>query len=361
MIHPAPSLSDVDIPDVDIPDVDIPDIDIPDIDVPGTVTSAIRRHVPSISASGYRRVLALALFLVSLIIFTGALVRLSGSGLGCPQWPTCSVGQILRAPNNHGRIELFNRYLTGWIGAIVVVLGLTSVVRRPYRKALVRLSLLLLVGVVGQALLGGLTVILKLKPQAVMGHFLLSIALLSAALVLHDRAAVDTDRPLALSVRRTDSWLARALALFGVLTVFAGTIVTSSGPHGGDEIAERFAFSMRDVARLHSLAAWLLVATVVGLALRFRLARSAGERRLQRRIGQLLAATLVQGAIGYTQYLTQVPAWLVAVHILGVIAVWCTALRVALPLWRATPSSAPTASSAPSWSRPTGAAATPAA
>ena len=308
--------------------------DTPDIDTPGRLAAAIRGRVPAISANGYRRVLALALFLVSLIIFTGALVRLSGSGLGCPQWPTCSVGEILRAPDNHGRIELFNRYLTGWIGAVVVVLGLTAIVRRPYRKTLVQLSLLLLVGVVGQALLGGLTVILKLKPQAVMGHFLLSIALLSAALVLHEGAAVDTDRPLALPVSRNDARLAHVLVLFAALTVVLGTVVTSSGPHGGDDIAERFAFSMRDVARLHSTSAWFLVAAILGCAWRFRSARTAGERRLQRRIGQLLGATLIQGAIGYTQYFSRVPAWLVAVHILGVVAVWCTALRVALPLWR---------------------------
>ena len=297
-------------------------------DEAGPVVAALRRRLPAISPTRYRQVLVVALGLIALIIFTGALVRLSGSGLGCPEWPSCSLGKVLRAPNDHGRIELFNRYLTGWIAVAVVVLGLTSIVRKPYRRSLVHLSLLLLVGVVGQALLGGLTVLLKLKPQAVMGHFLLSIALLSAALILHDRATQDTAKPELVIVPNPMRFARWVLLGSTACTVVLGTVVTSSGPHGGDDVAERFRYSMRDVARLHSGAAWIAVLSALIIGWTYRRPTSVPAAVVQRRISVLFAALIAQGAVGYLQYLTRVPAWLVAVHILGVVAIWVSVMRV---------------------------------
>jgi heme a synthase len=304
--------------------------DVPAGDVPGALTAFIRKRLPAISPQRYRSVLLVALFLVSFIIFTGALVRLSGSGLGCPEWPTCNTGQLLNAPNKHARIELANRYLTGWIAAGVVLLGLTSMLRVPYRRNLVRLSLAMLVGVFGQALLGGLTVILKLKPQAVMGHFLLSIALLTVGLVLHNQAGVDLDETPIPAVSDSAKKLSTLMVVATTSTVFLGTVVTSSGPHGGDDIAERFAYSMRSVVRLHSASAWVLMASAVGLAWVLRSTMQlSSHKEIHRRLRIVFVAIVVQGAVGYVQYFNRVPAPLVAVHILGVIAIWCSVLRLA--------------------------------
>ncbi len=303
---------------------------VPIGDVPGRLTAFIRRRLPAISPQRYRSVLLIALFLVGFIIFTGALVRLSGSGLGCPEWPTCNTGQLLHAPNKHARIELANRYLTGWIAAGVVLLGLTSMLRVPYRRNLVRLSMALLVGVFGQALLGGLTVILKLKPQAVMGHFLLSIVLLSVGLVLHNQAGADMDQEPIPEVSAVAKKLSTLMVMAATSTVFLGTIVTSSGPHGGDDIAERFAYSMRSVVRLHSASAWVLMASAVALAWVMRSTMQlSSHKEIHRRLRIVLLTIVVQGAIGYVQYFTRVPAPLVALHILGVIAIWCSVLRLA--------------------------------
>lgn len=302
-------------------------------DTPGAFTAALRKRLPAITPQRYRFVLLVALFLVSFIIFTGALVRLSGSGLGCPEWPTCNTGEFFEAPDKHARIELANRYLTGWIAAGVVLLGLTSMLRVPYRRNLVRLSMGMLVGVFGQALLGGLTVVLKLKPQAVMGHFLLSIVLLSVGLILHNEAAADLDQTPIPAVSNTAKKLGMFMVFAASVTVFLGTIVTSSGPHGGDEVAERFAFSMRSVVRLHSAAAWVLMATAVAVAWVLRSTMHLdSHREIHRRLRLVFLTVVVQGVIGYVQYFNRVPAPLVALHILGVIAIWCAVLRLAFAL-----------------------------
>ncbi|MEY2417994.1 MAG: heme a synthase [Actinomycetota bacterium] len=272
--------------------------------------------LPRVSPPAYRRATLAALVLLTVIVVTGAAVRLSDSGLGCSDWPNCDRHHLVRVSSLHQSIEQGNRLFTGLVVVAVIAAVLGSLRREPRRQDLVWLSWGLVVGVIGQIVLGGITVLFDLNPALVACHFLLSIALVTDAVVLHHRSCdVPSTRPRPDITRMTWAILVAALAV-----IVVGTVVTGTGPHGGDEKAHRFQFVLTDVARVHSLLVWVLVALTVWLALRTR----------HRAVMVLLAVEVAQGAIGYTQYFMGVPAGLVAVHIVGVLAVWIAALRVKL-------------------------------
>jgi cytochrome c oxidase assembly protein subunit 15 len=281
---------------------------------------------------------------LAFIIVTGAAVRLTGSGLGCPEWPTCANGSVVPPSDYNARIESLNRNVTGLVSVAVIVAVLGSLARVPRRRDLVWLSFGLVLGVLGQIVLGGLTVLFHLRPQFVMAHFLLSIWLVTNAVVLHHRAGEEhggrlsgRDRPLV--VPRSTAMVGRALVAATAALLFAGTVVTASGPHGGDPDVERLALSMRDVTRVHSVIAWTVVALTVVVAL-LAMRRSQSSPLLLGRVGQLLGVLLAQGAIGYVQYFQRLPPGLVAAHILGATLVWIAVLRVVLVL-RAAPGTVP--------------------
>ncbi len=199
------------------------------------------RRLPSTTPKQYERVCLAALVLVFLIILTGAAVRLTGSGLGCPNWPKCGDGYV--APLElHAWIEYGNRLITGLVGLPCLATFVLAYRRRPYRRDLRRLSMFLPLGVLAQAVLGGFTVMYDLKPGFVMSHFLLSQAILAVAIALWWRARHEPDtRP------RNDRRLVlatRALLPVGALVLFAGTLTTAAGPHPGSggtgEIVPRF-------------------------------------------------------------------------------------------------------------------------
>jgi cytochrome c oxidase assembly protein subunit 15 len=211
------------------------------------------------------------------------------------------------------------------VAVILAVLG--SLARVPRRRDLVWLSASLVVGVVAQIVLGGITVLTDLNPIAVQGHFVLSMAILTAAVVLHRRAGEDGPyhATVATPVRRL-AWLTTGLAAVAVVT---GTIVTGTGPHGGDEHAHRFGFEVASVARGHSGAVILTVIVALGLAYQAR----RDERDwdvIVRPLTTFIWVAIAQGAVGYTQYFNDVPAGLVAVHVVGAVAVWVSALRLTL-------------------------------
>ncbi len=284
--------------------------------------------LPRVSPPAYRRATLAALLLLTIIVVTGAAVRLTNSGLGCSDWPRCSETKLVSVSSYHESVEQLNRLFTGLvtIGVAAAVLG--SVRREPRRKDLVWLSWGLVGGVIGQIVLGGITVLFDLNPALVACHFLLSMALVTDAVVLHHRASFDGPAPASASAssRKLGSWLLGVA--FAVLV--AGTVVTGTGPHGGDEKAPRFQFVMTDVVRIHSLIVWALVALTVFLAIRVR--KEGASPLAQKSILVLLIAEVAQGAVGYTQYFTGVPALLVAVHIVGALAVWIGALRVRIAL-----------------------------
>ena len=279
---------------------------------------------PTISPPAYRRITLVALLALVFIIVTGAAVRLTGSGLGCPDWPTCAENRVVAPWEYHAMVEFVNRIITGLVSVAVILAVLGSLLRVPKRRDLVRLSLGLVGGVLAQIVLGGLTVLFELRPGFVMAHFLLSMVLLANAVVLHHRAG-RPDGPTRPAVGGDLVALGRLGIAAAALTVFLGTVVTSSGPHGGDENAERLPFLLPDVARLHGTAVMLFLAVV--LVTLWRLWKAGAPPELMRRGEVLLAVLVAQAALGYLQYFTGVPAVLVGFHILGAAAVWVAVLR----------------------------------
>ena len=287
-----------------------------------------------ISVRTFRIIAFVSALLLGFIMLTGSAVRLTGSGLGCPDWPTCKEGKIVPEGGGHAAIEFGNRVITGLCLLAAAVGVLTALVRRPYRRDLVRFGLIVSFGLFSTAILGGLTVIFDLQPQFVMSHFILAIACLAAGAVLFHRAGEPgpsgtiLGRDRVSTVDATMRQLGNALMIGTLGVVFVGCILTGSGPHGGDPEVRRFGFSMLDVVRVHSALVWLTLILVIVMAVRVWRATTAAAIELRRRIGILAVVIIAQGGIGYWQWFTQVPALLVQVHILGAIAVWCAVLWV---------------------------------
>ncbi len=284
-------------------------------------------RVPTLSPPAYRRVTLFALLALTFIVVTGGAVRLTGSGLGCPDWPTCARNRVVAPWEYHAMVEFVNRTITGLVSVAVMLAVLGSLIRRPRRRDLTWLSIGLVGGVIGQIVLGGLTVLFELRPGFVMAHFLVSMVLLANAVVLHHRAGRPAG-PTRPAVGTDLLALGRLEVAAAGLVIFLGTIVTSSGPHGGDENAERLPLLLTDVTRLHGIAVMLFLA--VTLVTMWRLRRAGVSRAILRRSEVLLTVLVAQAALGYIQYFTGVPALLVGFHIAGATAVWVAALRLHL-------------------------------
>jgi cytochrome c oxidase assembly protein subunit 15 len=310
-------------------------VDDANLDVVTDPTAAVggARRSPTfrLSPQLYQRICLVALIALAFIVVTGGAVRVTDSGLGCTDWPTCEHNQFVASLDQpHAVVEFGNRIVTGVVSLAVIAAVLGSLFRDPRRRDLVWLSLGLVAGVIGQAVLGGISVLFELAPPFVMAHFLLSMVLVANAVVLEHRAGQPDGPPTAvvdLGTRR----LGRLLVVLGAAVLFTGTVVTGAGPHGGDVRATRLPLYLPDVARVHSVTAiTLLIVTVVTL---WRLQQRGAPRQLDRRAMVLVAAILFQGAIGYAQYFTGVPPLLVGIHILGATVVWSSVLRVYLAMW----------------------------
>ena len=275
----------------------------------------------------YERVTLVAAWSLAAIIVTGAVVRLTGSGLGCPDWPACQQDRLVAEWSLHPMVEFVNRVITGIVSIAVVLAVLGSLLRRPRRADLIWLSLSLVAGVVGQIVLGGITVLTDLNPVAVQSHFVLSMAILTAAVVLHRRAGEEP--PYEPTTARISRRLARAVAVLTGLAICTGTVVTGTGPHGGDEEARRFGFEISSVARIHSVT--VIVTVIAALALAYTAhVRHRDWQALGPPLTRFIWLAVLQGAVGYTQYFNDVPVGLVAVHIVGAIAVWVSAVLLVL-------------------------------
>jgi cytochrome c oxidase assembly protein subunit 15 len=286
-------------------------------------------RLPTISPDAFRKVALVALVALCVIIVTGSAVRLTGSGLGCTDWPGCEEEQFVAALELNPMVEFVNRLVTGLVSVPVALAVVGSYRRAPYRRDLMWLSWGLVAGVVAQIVLGMLTVRYHLAPPFVMGHFLLSLVLVADAMVLHHRAG-EPDPPVTTvdvvgpPVRRLVLWLVPALSL----AMVAGTVVTATGPHGGDEDARRFGFEIETVARWHSLAVLLFGGLL--LAVLHRLEAPGTDAGVRERARQLLAVAVAQALVGWTQYFTDVPALLVGIHILGATLCWVALWRLVL-------------------------------
>jgi cytochrome c oxidase assembly protein subunit 15 len=281
-------------------------------------------QVPDLSPTAYRRITLIATIALTFIIVTGGAVRLTNSGLGCPDWPTCSEKVLVSASEYHKAIESINRTITGLVSVAVMLAVLGSLLRRPRRRDLTRLSLGLVAGVVAQIVLGGLTVLFDLKPPFVMAHMMVSLAILACAVVLYERAGEPDNGARRRVVGDDLRLMGKIVVISAALAIFLGTIVTSTGPHGGDDKAERLPFLLPDVARAHGISVMLFLA--ITLVTLWRLRRAGAPSGLLRRGEILVAVAVAQGTIGYVQYFNGVPPLLVGFHIAGAAAVWAAAV-----------------------------------
>ncbi|MGW4225072.1 COX15/CtaA family protein [Streptomyces bauhiniae] len=279
-----------------------------------------------------RRAALAALVMAVVIVVTGGAVRLTGSGLGCPTWPTCTDDSLTttRAMGVHGVIEFGNRMLTYVLCAAVGWAIIAARSRKPWRRDLTRLGWAQFWVVMGNAVLGGIVVLVGLNPYTVAAHFLLSTALITVATVTWQRTREgDTEpRPLVGGAVRQLVWFLVAAA---VLLIAVGTVVTGAGPHAGDssEVA-RIPLDWEMIAKLHAVLAWIVV--TLTFALWFILKAVDAPKGPLSRTRDLFLILLAQGVIGYIQYFTHLPEALVALHMLGSCLMWIATLRVLLSL-----------------------------
>lgn len=300
----------------------------------GTVRIPHRLRVPPAAVRG----LALASVVANvLLVVTGGAVRLTGSGLGCPTWPKCTDASYHNTPayGIHGYVEFGNRLLGIAVGVLVALVFLAAVLSVRRRRSVVLLALLNGASIPAQAVVGGLTVLSKLNPWVVAAHFLLSPAIIAVGFLLWRRTR-EPDGPARTVVPVPLRALAALVAAATVAVLAAGTVVTGSGPHAGDEHAKRTGLDPAMVAQLHTDLVCLLIGLSVALWFAVRTVRSLrpdtvdgpAARAVQVRVGWLIVIELAQGVIGFVQYFTHLPDLLVGVHMAGACAVWLAALSV---------------------------------
>lgn len=273
---------------------------------------------------------AVLLFLQSALVITGGAVRLTGSGLGCPTWPECVPGSYLPVEGQaegalHAWIEFGNRLLT--FALLIAAVATFITVLKSGRRDLRFLAVTQILGILGQGVLGGITVLTDLNPLAVASHLLLSILLISAATSLFTRR-----RHPEVRTNSTQMKISRISLMHIVLAYIAiaiGTLVTGSGPHAGDVDAPRLDFHISSITRIHSLSVWLLL-----LVTFFYFRTSDLPYRAKRWLIIFTILAFAQGAIGYIQYFLGVPELLVGFHLLGSVLVWIAAWRVRLAIVR---------------------------
>jgi cytochrome c oxidase assembly protein subunit 15 len=283
------------------------------------------------SAAAMRRWALAGVITSALIILTGAAVRLSQSGLGCPDWPACTAHSIAASGATgdtliHRWIEFGNRMVTAAIFVVAIGVFVGAWQFRPdgrRRRDLVWLAAAQPGAIVAQAILGGLVVLTKLNPALVSLHFLASVALIAATVGLYIRCQ-ESAAPGRSLVPRLVRLSALGVVGCVALMMTAGTVVTGTGPLAGAAGVARYHLPLEGVTQLHADIGWLLAGLMVALLLGLRLT-AAPPRAV--RLGWLLLALIgLQGVVGYTQYFTGLPAGLVWVHVTGSVAIWITAL-----------------------------------
>ncbi|CAB4531721.1 unannotated protein [freshwater metagenome] len=263
------------------------------------------------------------------IVVTGGAVRLTGSGLGCPTWPECTPGSYVPIKNQaegvlHSWIEFANRLLTFVLVAIAIA-TLVAVLKAG-RKDLRLLALGQFLGIFGQGVLGGITVLTNLNPIAVASHYLLSIILIAAATSLHSRRKVPAVKT---KIRGNINNYSKIHVMWSVIVLVLGTVVTGAGPHAGDINAPRLHIRIQDAAILHGFAVVILIAVSILFYLRKDISALT-----KKRLAIFLLISLAQGGIGYIQYLQGVPELLVGTHLLGSTLVWIAAWQIWLSIQR---------------------------
>ena len=261
------------------------------------------------------------------IIVTGAIVRLTGSGLGCPTWPDCAPGSLIPVAGQvegfHKYIEFGNRTLTFLVLAISIALFVFAILYE--KRNIIVWSFLPLIGTLLQAVLGGITVLTGLHPLTVMAHFLLSIVLVGISVIIYDY--FKNQRTSKVLPKIVDNYV-KILTLVGLAVISLGTITTGSGPHSGDEIAARFNLDIKVIAWLHADSVLLFVGLVVGLLVISRI--NPESKQIYKITRTLFIICLIQGFIGYVQWFNGLPWILVSFHVIGAVITWIAITNLAL-------------------------------
>jgi len=274
-----------------------------------------------------RRISLANLIAQSGIIVTGAVVRLTGSGLGCPTWPDCTPGSLIPVAGQvegfHKYIEFGNRLLTFLVLAIAIALFVFSLLNE--KRNIIVWSFLPLIGTLLQAVLGGITVLTGLHPSTVMAHFLLSIVLVGISVKIYDY--FNNKKVYKVLPKIVDNYV-NIVTLVGLAVIILGTITTGSGPHSGDEIAARFDLDIRVIAWLHADSVLLFVGLIIGLLVITKL--NSDSNHLFKKTRTLFIICLVQGFIGYVQWFSNLPWILVSFHVIGAVITWIAIVNLAL-------------------------------
>ena len=284
------------------------------------------------SPATVRRAAMGALVMSVVIVVTGGAVRLTSSGLGCPTWPKCTADSLTTtsAMGVHGAIEFTNRMLTYVLCAAIGWAIVAARSEKPHRRSLTRLGWAQFWLVMGNAVLGGIVVLVGLNPYTVAAHFLLASALIAVAVVMWQRTREGDGAPRPL-VGKPVQQMVWFLVLATVLLIAVGTVVTGAGPHAGDsKEVERIPIDWETVAKLHAVLAWIVV--TLTFALWFVLKAVDAPKDPLARTRELFLVLLAQGVIGYVQYFTHLPEVLVGLHMLGSGLIWIWVLRVLLSL-----------------------------
>ncbi len=300
-----------------------------------------RVRAQGFSPEEFHKICVSALVLLAVIVVSGAAVRLTGSGLGCSDWPNCNDSKLVDVSSQHSAIEQINRLFTFVVAVAVVLAALGAFVRQPRRRDLQWLSVALVAGIPAQGVLGAIVVWTNLNPIAVQLHFVLSMALVGLAVVLVVRSREpDGAKRVSAVVPRTKHRL-RMMVIWTALAIIAGTVVTGTGPHAGDDKARRFTFlSITWVARIHSVIVWIAVLMAVSLLWHLR-KRPHDREVLDAPLTLWMCVAIAQGSVGYLQYANGVPATLVAVHVALATTLWASSVW----LWCATSRASGTARS----------------
>ncbi|MFI8951370.1 heme A synthase [Streptomyces sp. NPDC053750] len=279
-----------------------------------------------------QRAAFIALAMAVVIVVTGGAVRLTGSGLGCPTWPKCTDDSLTTTSEMgfHGIIEFGNRMLTYVLCAAVGWAIIAARSQKPYRRSLTLLGWTQFWIVMGNAILGGIVVLVGLNPYTVASHFLLSTALIAVATVMWQRTREGDGAPRPL-VGRAIQQLVWVMVAVSAVLIAVGTVVTGAGPHAGDSSdVPRMPVDWEMVSKAHAVLAWVVV--TLTFALWFVLKAVDAPKGPLARTRDLFLVLLAQGAIGYVQYFTDLPEILVGLHMFGSCVMWIAALRVLLAL-----------------------------
>jgi cytochrome c oxidase assembly protein subunit 15 len=291
----------------------------------------MRRLTRTLTPLEYRYIAYSALAVCTLIVFTGAAVRLTGSGLGCPEWPRCEGTRLTPELHTHGIIEFSNRVMTSVVAIPCLAAAILAWRRRPFRRDLALIALTLPLGVLGQAVMGGLTVIYGLAPGWVIGHFLLSMALLIACVALVWRSTFEPgERPR--STDRLATWSVRALLVPGAVTLALGTIATAAGPHAGGEgtgdlvprLDWRGAQTLDWAIHQHGALATFLGLACVGVWFLVRMRKA--DVATQNAMTAVCVLLACQGFVGAVQYALELPAEIVWFHVVLSALTWIALL-----------------------------------